>query len=392
MVADRYRGLEFSIYSGAFVFGIVMSALGAILPELFATIGFQKADAGGLFLAMNATMLASSVLFGPVCDRFGFRGPLLVSTLLIAGAFGALAGAGRYGSLMVSLGALGFGGGALNGGTNALLNDINPARRQAALNRLGVFFGCGALFMPFLIGLLLAAAGMRALLFSLAGLTFVPFALFLTSRFPAAKHVSGFSSREVGAVLGDPLLFLFGFLLFFQSGNEFTMGGWTSTHLAQSLGFSTRAASFALTGYWAAMMIGRLAVSKWGGRIASSSLVLGSALVALPSCLGLSFTGRPWMASVTVALAGLGFAAIFPTTLAQAGARFERYSGTAFSLIFGMALSGGMSAPWLAGRLTQQHGTAAAFWVTSFGSASILVLQLVIGRMLRMRLPVAEPV
>ncbi len=382
MEEDRFRGLEFSIYSGAFVFGIVMSALGTILPELFVTIGFQKADAGSLFLVMNAAMLASSILFGPVCDRFGFRGPLLISTLLIAGAFGALAGAGRYGSIVISLGALGFGGGALNGGTNALLNDINPARRQAALNRLGVFFGCGALFMPFLIGSFLAAAGMRALLLSLSGLTFVPLVLFLTARFPAAKQVSGFSGRELGAVLGDPLLFLFGFLLFFQSGNEFTMGGWTSTHLAQSLGFSPSDASFALAGYWAAMMVGRLVVSKVGGRVASSPLILGSALVALPSCLVLAFTGRPWVASATVALAGLGFAAIFPTTLAQAGARFERYSATAFSLIFGMALSGGMSAPWLAGRLAQQHGTGAAFWVASFGSGAILILQFVISRMM----------
>ena len=49
----RYPGLQTSIFAGAFVFGIVMSSLGAILPGLFEAIGFRKVDAGRLFLVMT---------------------------------------------------------------------------------------------------------------------------------------------------------------------------------------------------------------------------------------------------------------------------------------------------------------------------------------------------
>ena len=61
-----YRGLALSIFAGAFVFGIVMSSLGALLPALSASVGIEKADAGKLFLAMNFSMLVSSLLFGPI--------------------------------------------------------------------------------------------------------------------------------------------------------------------------------------------------------------------------------------------------------------------------------------------------------------------------------------
>lgn len=85
--ADRFPALTLSIFAGAFVFGTVMSSLGSLLPALFGAIGFEKLDAGRLFLFMNLGMLMSSLLFGPICDRFGFRATLLVSTLLIAAAF-----------------------------------------------------------------------------------------------------------------------------------------------------------------------------------------------------------------------------------------------------------------------------------------------------------------
>lgn len=378
--SGKYRYLEPSIFSGAFVFGIVMSSLGSILPALFAAIGFEKADAGRLFLIMNFAMLVSSLVFGPICDRFGFRTLLVVSTFLVGGAFGALAGAKSYVHILGALAVLGFGGGALNGGTNALINDISPDRRQSALNLLGIFFGCGALFTPFLIGALLETLGLRLILLCLLALALLPFLLFLCAQFPAPKHAGGFRGAELRALVRNPLLLLFGLLLLFQSGNEFTMGGWVSTYVGERFHLSGGTAAYVLAAYWAAMMLGRLAVTRFGGKASSAGLVLGSSLLAMMSCTGLILAGHWAAASVFVTLTGLGFAAIFPTTLAQAGTAFPDYSGTAFSVIFVMALSGGMSAPWLVGRIAQAHGVGAGLWVTAVSCAAIAALQLLIWR------------
>jgi fucose permease len=243
---------------------------------------------------------------------------------------------------------------------------------------LGIFFGIGALLTPFLIGTLLDRLGLHLILICLLAMSIAPFLLFLSAGFPAPKHEGGFSRGELRSVLGNPLLFLFGFLLFFQSGNEFTIGGWVSTYLGERFGLSGSVSAYVLAGYWAAVMVGRLLVSRFGGRIASSTLVLGSSVLALTGCLGLILAGPQAAVCASVVLIGLGFAAIFPTTLAQAGTVFPEYSGTAFSVILVMALSGGMSAPWLVGRIAQTHGVGAGFWITASSCAAIAVLQVII--------------
>lgn len=373
-----YRGLSFSIFAGAFVLGIAVSALGSILPALSSAVGFHKAAAGGLFLAMNFAMLIGSLVFGPVCDRFGFRMLLLFSTMMVAGAFALLSWAAEYRTVVLSLVVLGLGGGALNGAINALLNDISPERRNRAMNLLGLFFGFGALFTPFLIGSALDLLGLRAILLGLMVLALGPFVLFLVARFPAPKHGEGFSRSELAALFRNPLLFLFGLLLFFQSGNEFTVGGWLSTYLGESAGMGPRGAAYALAGFWTAFMLGRLAASRWGEKVSTSAVVTGSALLGSLSVAALILFPGSSTAPLWVVLIGLGFAAIFPTILAEAGAVFASYSGTAFGALFVMALCGGMSAPWLVGRIAQEHGIGVGFWITAFGCAAIAALQVII--------------
>jgi FHS family glucose/mannose:H+ symporter-like MFS transporter len=376
--SEKYPALTVSIFAGAFVFGIVMSSLGALLPALFGAIGFEKADAGRLFFVMNLGMLVSSLLFGPVCDRFGFRTTLLTSTLLIAASFSALSDSGSYVTVLLLLALLGFGGGALNGATNALLNDISPNQRARALNLLGIFFGFGALFTPFFIGSLLDILGLRLILLGLSLLTLAPFALFLCARFPRAKHAGGFSWPACREALQSPVLLFFGLLLFFESGNEFTVGGWMTTYLGEHLAVAPRIAAYTLAGYWTAIMLGRFVVSRVGSRVSPSLLVTLSAVLALLASTGLIFSTNAAGAALSAVLVGLGFAAIFPTALAQVGTAFAEYSGTAFSVIFAMALSGGMTAPWLVGRIAQIHGVRTGFWVTVASCAAIAVLQRVI--------------
>ncbi len=372
----HYRGLVQAIFAGAFVFGVVMASLGALLPGLIEKIGFDKASAGALFLAMNFAMLVGSLIFGPVCDRFGFRALLLVSTLMVGVAYTSLALAGNYSAIALSLLALGLGGGALNGAVNALVNDISPARRGAALNRLGVFFGVGALVTPFLVGALRGRVGQEMIVYLFALFTLAPLALYLTVEFPAPKHSGGLPRGELMAVLRNPLLYLFAFILFFQSGNEFTVSGWLSTFLPERFRIGDDRAAFALAGFWAAMMVGRFVCSALASRISSAKLVMASALLALAAVAGLLIAPSQSIAIASAVLIGLGFAAIFPTTLAQAGESFAQFSGTAFSVIFVVALCGGMTSPWLAGRLAQTHSIEFGLGLVIFNCAMIFLLQM----------------
>ena len=58
-------------------FGIVMAAPGASLPTVIERYGIDKLQAGALLSLLSFSVLAGSVVFGPIVDRYGYRGMLL---------------------------------------------------------------------------------------------------------------------------------------------------------------------------------------------------------------------------------------------------------------------------------------------------------------------------
>ncbi len=377
--ASGVARLQFSAWSGMFVFGIVMAILGAILPSLFERIGFGAGAAGNLFLTMNFAMLVATLFFGPVVDRFGFKAILAVSAALVAAAFLVLSRASTYGAVLGAAVVLGLGGGALNGGTNALTSDLHEGeKRGAALNVLGIFFGFGALFVPFLIGTLKEVLGVARILALATFLSLVPFVVYVILKFPRAKHAQGFPIKEAAGLARNPLLWLTGFILFFESANEFMVGGWISTHLEKTFGTSAGTAALVLAGYWAAIMAGRLVSSRLVRTVRNETLILGSAVLALAAALLMALAPSGVAAAAGAVLIGGGFAAIYPTTLAIVGASFAAFTGTAFSVVIAMGLVGGMLAPWLAGRIAEASSLRRGFIIPVVDCAMIVILTVLV--------------
>jgi len=380
-IPSSARRLTVSAWAGMFVFGIVMAVLGAILPELFRKVGFSKGEAANLFLVMNFAMLVMSFLFGPFVDRFGFKKLLVISSLLVSLSILSLALAGSYGFLVAAVAVLGFAGGGLNGGTNTLTSDVNPERRGAALNVLGVFFGFGALTVPFLIGMLLDNFGLGQIIYFIAGLSVIPLILFATAVFPAAKQAQGFPFKRAAAVAGSPVLWLGALILFFQSGNEFTVGGWISSYLQESFGLTAAAAALSLAGYWAAIMTGRLFATRLVSLLGNTRLIMATSAAACLAAGLLRFSGSGWTVLVAAVLIGLAFAAVYPTTLAVIGGQFPELSGTAFSVALVVGLTGGMTSPWLAGKIAQTQGLREAFIIPVIYCAAIVLLGFLLSRL-----------
>ncbi len=374
-----------SACAGMFVFGIVMAILGAIMPSLFEKIQFNKSEAGNLFFTMNLSMLVMSLIFGPVVDRFGYKFFLLFSSILVVISLFLFTTASTYTALLGAAVILGFGGGGLNGGTNALTSDIHPEKRSSALNLLGIFFGFGALTIPFLIGAALDNVGLQSILILAIFLSLVPFILFLAFSFPRPKHEQGFPLSRAALVIKNPLLWICGFLLFFQSGNEFTIGGWISTYLHEEFGLTPMTASFLLAGYWAAVMAGRFLSSRTAKSLNNESLILLSTLISLAAAVLLVISPSRFLAGAATVAIGLGFAAIFPTTLAVVGEAFPRFSGTAFSFVFVVALAGGMTCPWLTGKLAYAYSIKQGMFIPVFNCSMIILLIIFIQRTMKRR-------
>jgi MFS transporter, FHS family, glucose/mannose:H+ symporter len=364
-------------------FGIVLTTLGAVLPSIIERFGIDKAQAGSLFLLMTFGILAGSLVFGPMVDRYGYKGMLLLAIALIAAGLEGIAFASSMNVLRIAIALIGFGGGIVNGGTNALVADISSEEKGANLNLLGVFFGIGAVGVPFALATMSGQFQHSTLVAAVGALVVIPFLLIAVTPFPAPKQAQGFPLAAAGRLVRDPLLLLMGFMLFLESGMEITVGGWTSTFVNEELAVPPRRALMILSLYWMGMMLARLVL---GTRLRNASPVR-----VLYTCLATGLVGAVLLLltrSVTVAaigvfMLGVGFAATFPTVLGFIGERYAELSGTAFSLAIAMALCGGMLLPWLAGIFGGLYGMRGSFIIVPAALVLLAGLLALLSRRLR---------
>ena len=377
--------LSIAAYTGMFTFGIVMALLGAILPLISQRLHFGLAQAGNLFLALNAAMLITTLALGPLLDRFGMKPAFVVAPVFVACAVCLIGGVSSFSGLIVAVVLLGIGGAALNQATNTLIADLNRDERKkgAALNLLGVFFGFGALFLPFTIGALLDVLGLKYILYAAAALTLVTVALSLGFSFPQPQQSGGVPFAQVMRLARQPLVIAFALLLFFESGNEFILGGYVTSYLTRTLGATVATASYLLAGYWGALMLARIVLSRVSLRIGGQTLMLASALGVAGSVTLLILAHSLAIAAIATILLGLSIAAIFPTALALAGSRYASHSGTVFGILIGVALFGGITLPLLAGRIAETRSVRLGLSLAIVDALAIFALQLIVGRIMR---------
>jgi fucose permease len=367
--------------TGIFVFGIVMAVLGTLfgLPEMRQRLNIDLAQQGNVFLLLYVGILLATLVAGPVIDSIGNKVILVASAALVASGMVGFAYAHSFGGAAIPAVLLGLGGGGLNTSTNALVSDLYGEERGPMLNVLGIFYGIGALVIPLLAAVIAGHFPIAPQLLICAGLAGACALLFLGMQFPEASGAQSFSWREVVQVARFAGVLLLGFLLFCESGNEASIGGWTSTYVGET-GLGARAATLILAGYWAAMMVGRLVVARLLKFVGKRQLVLGSGLGALVGSAIVLTSRLEGMLVAGVLLIGLSYAGVFPTALAIAGDTYRKMTGTVFGLLFAIALVGGMSFPWAVGQISQKLGVRYGMVVPLAGAAGICVLAGVILR------------
>jgi MFS transporter, FHS family, glucose/mannose:H+ symporter len=368
---------------GMLAFGIVLTTLGAVLPSVIVRFGIDKAAAGALFLLMTFGILAGSLVFGPIVDRHGYRGMLAAATAFIIVGLEGIAFARGLGELRAAVVIIGLGGGVINGGANALVADISTEGKGANLNLLGVFFGIGAMGVPFVLGALSGAFSHAAVLAAVGALVIVPFVMIMLTHFPAPKQAQGFPIAAAGRLFREPLLLLMGLMLFLESGIEITVGGWTSTFVKEELAVPERSALFLLSLYWMGMMLARLALGAILRRVSPFRVLYSCITIALIGTALLLSTERVAVAAIGVFLVGAGLAATFPTVLGFIGDRYAALSGTAFSLAIAMALVGGMLLPYAAGVLGGRYGLRGSLLIVPAALVTLTILLGILSRRLR---------
>jgi fucose permease len=356
------------------VFGIVLTTLGSVLPSVIARFGLDKASAGALFLLMSFGILAGSLVFGPIVDRYGYRGLMLGALGLVTIGLVGIAQAQSMVWFRAAVLLTGLGGGIMNGGANALVADISAEGRSAGLSLLGVFFGVGAVGVPFTLGMLLDRFGYDTLILLVAATVLLPLLVTALTRFPAPKQATGFPLAAAGRLVRDPVIILLGLMLFLESGMEITVGGWTATFFSEELAIAPNRALVYLSLYWLGLMLTRLALGALLRHLAPGRALLACIAAGLAGSVLLLLTRTPRVAGLGVFLLGCGFAATFPVVLGFVGDRYAQLSGTAFSMVIVMALTGGMLLPWMTGVLGGLYGLRGSFLIIPAALVLLVVL------------------
>jgi len=362
------------------LFGIVLITLGSVIPDLRLKTEMDVVSSGALFSLMQFGILAGSMIFGPVVDKYSYRMLLSLSCAFMAAGFLGIALAHSEGILRVYGFLTGLGGGAVNGATNALVSDISEKDKGAKLSLLGVAFGVGALGMPLIMGILRDVFSFEVILVSVAVLTASTGLLFLIIKFPPPKQPYGFPIARSLAMVKDGFLLMIAFFLVVQSSFEGILNNWTTTYLLDYMSVQQNVALYALSAFVAGMTFMRILIGTVLKSFTEKKLLLVSFTLILAGILLMKWGYSIAPAITGLVLLGAGLAAGFPVMLGLTGTRYSELSGTAFSLLLFIALLGNMTMNYGMGFIARSYGISHLTTVAFILLALMILLYILLFR------------
>jgi FHS family glucose/mannose:H+ symporter-like MFS transporter len=346
---------------GMLLFGIVFLSLGSMNNMLAERFGLDDLAIGTLTALLPFGILVGSLIIGPIVDRFGYRWMLIGAAIIVGAALEGMAFANDETLARFCIFAIGFGGGILNGATNALAADVSEGERGAKLSLLGVFFGIGALAIPFALSTLSHRFAMNTIVAAIGGFVLVPAVFCLAIQFPPPKQQTDRMSfgRRL-AQLADPFLLVACLALAIQSGLEGLSNEWMTRYFKYVPLLDVKKpevlAQVALVAFTGTMTVMRVALAALLKRISSRAVLLASLATTACGAIDLVATANYYASLAGVILCGAGLAAVFPVVLGYVGDRYPQQSGTAFSTIFVLALAGNMTVNKSFGSIAHKYG------------------------------------
>jgi len=356
-------------------------SLGVAWPTMRSSFTRPLSDLGLLLAFGSSGYLSASAGYGWAHRRAGTGRLLVIGCALFGIGLTGVAIAPAWAMVAISAILLGLGGGLIDTGMNAhaaLAFDVR------SINLLHGAFGVGATIGPLVMALSLGAGLAWRGGYGLAAIAQLAVVLVVwrsRGEWAGAEVVSGEDDLELPRRLVRRWAMLV--LFFLYTGVEVATGQWSFTLLTEARGLSTASAGFWVAAYWGGLTAGRFGVGSVGGRFKPSSILDGSVVTAVVGVailwldpLGLGYAGLP--------VAGLGFAAVFPTLVSLTPARIGRSRSTS-SIGYQMAAAnvGAATIPWVLGAVAGAAGLTALGPGLFVAVTALAIAHLVSERMMR---------
>jgi fucose permease len=316
-----------------FVYGMIAAMLGSILPDLSKRFSLTPAQNGTIAMTQAIGLVIGSLLVGPLMDLQGKKVGMLLGLGLIALALFLLPKSKGFGSIRLYMLILGVGGGVIVAGANALVNDVKTDNPAALFNGFNTFFGLGGIATPFIAANLLGGNSFRLCNLT-AALTVATLAFHGATEMPQPSGVVAFQFSDVPALLANPALFLPALLLFLYVAAEVGVWNWLVKHLIAQGIEEKKALNILSFGFALGLLAGRLLVAFIPAlkELPPTTILMASSIgIAITTYAMLQFkdANTAW---VSVFLAGVAMAPVFPTALSVVGGKFTTNTATAIGV------------------------------------------------------------
>ncbi len=343
--------------------GFLLALPGGLLPLWGYHVHPEFGTAGNYFLALGAGMAAGMALSRILIRRFSpglllTVGCILASVGLLMLAISAPPASVWYQALCVFV--TGMAAGFINGAIFESLGEVWEADPAAVTLRGGIYMGAGSVAASVLLGQCFGGPTI--------GDTNASRLLAVSAVFPIVAAVAfrriSFGPGEAVAPVDESaardrqtvMAILFGFLLFFQFANEWSIAGWLPVYLIDRLGMSPSGSMILLALFWAALTVGRMGTAALLKFFPHGRLLSISVFCALFGGTALAASDTRGGVVVGVLLMGTGFSAIVPLASERVAPRFSGYHPGYFSGLFMFAMSGGIFSAFVLGHLAGTVG------------------------------------
>ncbi|MCD4672000.1 MAG: MFS transporter [Anaerolineaceae bacterium] len=339
-------------------FGVVMSAIGPVLPALAGQTQTSLREIGLLFTSRALGVLFGALLGGRIFDRLPGHPLLAGCMVLMAATFAVVPMISNFGLLLLVGLVMGFAAGLLLAGSNTLLVWVHADNVGPWMNGLSFFNGMGGFVAPIIItGFLTMTGQMQGAFWAIAllvaaagaGMFFVPS--------PAIRKTADVPGAEGSGRFGLVILFALVFLLY--GGAEISFSSWLYTFVVKLHSNATTTAAMLTSAFWAAMAVGRLLAIPVSTRLRPRAILIIDFSGAMASLIVL-LTLAESLTALWVGTIGFGFfmASFFPVWLVFIDNRIK-VDGKINGIFIAASAAGGMFFPWLAGLMFDTIGPLA---------------------------------
>jgi MFS family permease len=322
----RFRGIENRVvYAAGAVQGIVLVTFPAAStiftdPDEY---GLSSTEYGTLFLPQVVFAIAASLAGAWLGRRTGLKfvflagmvSGLIAMALLLLSTGYTHRPADSYPLLMTATAFVGLGFGLAVPALNALTAAFHPDRVDAAVLTLNALLGVGTVLAPVFVALFVGLGFWWGL--PLTSLVLLAAILAIAARLPLRVRADAPAGGPPAAVAGLPARFwVFAGFAVLYGICETVNGNWSQLDMTGNHGASTQLAALALTGFWAMVTVGRVAVAAARGiRRETPYHVLPFALAVVFLLIAMLPAGSPGLAVGAFGLAGLCCSALLPLTI-----------------------------------------------------------------------------